>query len=97
MIDHPEIKLEITIEGDQLELFIRNTRPLLQYQATRQAGLGLKNVKKRLELLYPGQHVLNVISDPGSFSVLLKVSLNEYSISKTIAEELKLPQGYGMA
>jgi hypothetical protein len=97
MIDHPEIKMEITIEGEQLELFIRNTRPLQPDQAPRQAGLGLKNVKKRLELLYPGQHVLNIVSDPGSYSVLLKVSLNEYSLSKSLAAELKLPHDYVMA
>jgi two-component system LytT family sensor kinase len=40
------------------------------------SGIGLKNVRRRLELLYPGRHNLNIIDDPQRFSVELKMELS---------------------
>ena len=38
-------------------------------------GIGLKNVKRRLELLYPNQHELNITDDPDWFRVKLKLKV----------------------
>ena len=97
MIIHPEIIIDITIENNELVFFITNNKPLLPEPTPRQAGLGLKNVKKRLQLLYPRKHELNIVSESGSYSVLLKISLNEISISKTTTEELKHTLDYAIA
>lgn len=43
----------------------------LQYKK----GIGLKNVKRRLELLYPDTHELNTYDAEGSFLVVLKLDL----------------------
>lgn len=40
-------------------------------------GIGLKNVKKRLELLYPKKHQLETLADGNCFTVKLIIYLNE--------------------
>ena len=37
--------------------------------------MGLDNVKKRLALLYPNLHELNINDDKESYSILLKIKL----------------------
>ncbi|WP_319589793.1 histidine kinase [uncultured Draconibacterium sp.] len=39
-------------------------------------GIGIENVKKRLDLIYPGQHKLKIIDNTDTFKVLLQVQLN---------------------
>ena len=37
-------------------------------------GLGLHNLRRRLELLYPGRHALTVRTLPGEYAVTLELS-----------------------
>lgn len=39
------------------------------------SGIGLENVKKRLSLLFPGKHEMNVLRDENTFSVTLSIEL----------------------
>jgi two-component system, LytTR family, sensor kinase len=39
-------------------------------------GIGLVNVKRRLELLYPGKHELNIDSSETKFKVALNIHLS---------------------
>ena len=39
------------------------------------SGIGLENVKRRLNLLYPDQHELNLSEDKNTFSIVLSVAL----------------------
>jgi len=40
------------------------------------SGIGLENVKKRLQLLFPGKHNLNINSTSDTFTVSLEIELN---------------------
>ena len=40
-----------------------------------QSGIGLENVRQRLWLIYPGNHVLEISSDNVEFSVTLTINL----------------------
>ena len=40
------------------------------------SGIGIENVKKRLEILYPNKHELNITESETEFSVDLKIKLN---------------------
>lgn len=39
------------------------------------SGIGLENVKKRLNLLFPGSHILKIDTSGNSFDVLLEIDL----------------------
>jgi LytS/YehU family sensor histidine kinase len=38
-------------------------------------GIGLKNVRRRLELLYPDKHEIKIHDESDSFSVELKITV----------------------
>lgn len=42
---------------------------------TAPGGIGHKNVKRRLELIYPGKHTLNIVERPGTFKVMLSLNI----------------------
>lgn len=75
MLTHPWIKLEILIEDSHLYFTLSNSKPALTAEKTISKGLGLRNVKKRLSILYPGTHSLDIAEDVMSFNVSLKVPL----------------------
>ena len=75
MLTHPWVNLDITIGEENLHFNLSNSKPTLTGERTVTKGLGLNNVKKRLAILYPGMHSLNITEDVMSFSVSLKVPL----------------------
>jgi two-component system LytT family sensor kinase len=38
-------------------------------------GIGLRNVQRRLDLLYPGKHTLKIIEEPGIFKINLQLEI----------------------
>ena len=52
-----------------------NSRPAVSPTKYDAGGLGLANVKRRLELLYPGLHQLKIEEKKESFSVSLKITV----------------------
>jgi hypothetical protein len=40
------------------------------------SGIGLKNVRRWLELVYPGKHLLKIIKEDGKFTVNLEIDLS---------------------
>ena len=75
MLTHPWVNLDIIIEEQDLYFNLSNSKPTLTGEKTITKGLGLRNVKKRLAILYPGTHELNISDDVMSFSIELKVPL----------------------
>ena len=75
MLTHPWVNLDIVIEDQNLYFNLSNSKPASTGEDTVTKGLGLSNVKKRLSILYPGTHSLNITEDVMSFSVSLKVPL----------------------
>ena len=41
----------------------------------QQGGIGLTNVRRRLELLYPGKHELEIESNPDMYKVNFKLKI----------------------
>jgi two-component system, LytTR family, sensor kinase len=72
MLTHPWVGIDITIGEEVIHFNVANSKPaLVNNNVTK--GLGLKNVKKRLAILYPATHSLDITDDMMSFSVALKI------------------------
>ncbi|MEN7551290.1 histidine kinase [Rapidithrix thailandica] len=69
------IHLSFTIEGPQLVFKCENSKPNVVIQKKMTGGLGLKNIKRRLELLYPEHYSLNISDEQNTFTVDLKITL----------------------
>jgi two-component system, LytTR family, sensor kinase len=69
------LTVAVRLEADRhLDFHVRNTHQPLTGPA-EQGGVGLNNVRRRLELLYPGRHSL-VLSDAGGiFAAHLQIDL----------------------
>ena len=96
MLTNPWVKLRISVENNMLHFLIMNSRPIDEEPQLTKGNIGLKNVKKRLQLLYPGAHELNIVSELESFAVYLKIRL-EATKSAATKSGLKTPAVYEMA
>ncbi|MDN6280986.1 MAG: histidine kinase [Psychroflexus sp.] len=69
-----EIVISFEKIEDQLIFKCTNTKPLY-ISPKKQHGVGLENVKRRLNLLYPKQHVLTMVDEKTSYYINLKLPL----------------------
>lgn len=58
--------------SDKIDCTIENSKPL-QAQLKKKKGIGLENLEKRLQLLYPGKHQLEINEDTSRFTVHLQI------------------------
>ncbi|HTE24240.1 sensor histidine kinase [Flavitalea sp.] len=74
------IDMELRTWGKLILFSIRNSGNTSGYNGNdKNSGLGLQNVKKRLELLYPGAHDLHIEAAEHEFKVMLQVK-TKYSV-----------------
>lgn len=69
-----DIKIDIKTNGNTLDFYIVNS--VLHNNSTAK-GIGLKNIKKRLEMLYPNKHQLTINKSNQIFEVKLKITIDE--------------------
>ena len=78
--DSSQNKLYITIYNEpdsQIMVKVMNTYSDNTKQLDNSNGLGLKNMERRLELLYPGIHSLAKKRNGNSFEVILKIQKHD--------------------
>ena len=65
LVGQPEIGIDIrSVAADRLSMTVRNKyNPLIGSTDNRPPGIGLKNLRKRLELIYPGHFELNIVNN----------------------------------
>jgi two-component system LytT family sensor kinase len=71
------IEIELFAENSQLKFRVRNTDHSEDRQHLDKKGIGFNNVKRRLEMLYPGKYDLEINRKNGFYSILLKLTGNE--------------------
>ncbi len=76
-IDHARIHLQISSAHDQLAFTIRNDINPVPEKGKQRTRIGLKNVKKRLQILYPEKHSLQFSEANGIFTVTMTIALNK--------------------
>lgn len=73
MTEHPWMSMDLTVINNTLVMKLVNGTSTLQPPGT--PGIGIANVRKRLQLLYPQRHVLEISEEEGIFMVNLKIDL----------------------
>src|ERR1700761_6541721 len=63
-----QMLIEAKIEGDNIEFRVENSVPELKQVPQKAGGIGLENLKRRLDLLYPGKHSLRLEKNAGHFT-----------------------------
>lgn len=82
------IAMDLSFKEKQLFFKITNSISATHTAATeavRYSGIGLTNVKRRLDLVYPGVHQLTIGQDADRYEVKLELTLLE---SRDVAEQL---------
>jgi hypothetical protein len=75
ILEHPWIKLTIVVNNDNLYFELCNSKPSLTHVQNEKKGIGLSNVEKRLQLLYPKSHELIITNQETQFTVIMRVPL----------------------
>lgn len=70
-----EIRIDLRRSGNAFRMTVFNTCHVEYPTSLNGKGIGLKNVQRRLELLYPGRHNLEFCRAPGSFEVNLEITI----------------------
>jgi len=72
------VSIKTKIVETNLFFKIENSRnPILKKEESHSNGVGLKNVRKRLDLIYPEKHMLNIDEKEETFSVNLTLQLED--------------------
>jgi two-component system, LytTR family, sensor kinase len=67
------VNIDLKITGQQMQASITNFKNA--YEKDNSGGIGLQNVKKRLELIYGSKHQLDINNSNGMFNVNLQLPL----------------------
>lgn len=77
-LDDSWISIDLSKREENLTLKVENSKSIQNEQDDRfeyKQGIGLKNVKRRLEILYPAAYSLDIHESSESFLVVLKLNL----------------------
>lgn len=69
------INIDLAVQQRQLEFRTTNSCSQQAFTKDKTGGIGLKNVKRRLALLFPEKHQLKIQKNNGQFDVQLKIQL----------------------
>jgi sensor histidine kinase YesM len=74
------ITIEAKNENNQIHFSVENSVPTVtdwikETGSQPRNGIGLENLKRRLELLYPAQHTFTVIKKENSFFAAIQLQL----------------------
>ncbi|RME97305.1 MAG: histidine kinase [Bacteroidetes bacterium] len=71
------VDIKLLVDGNQLDFYIENSKgqTIPRSDNRPSGGIGLANVRRRLDLLYPGKYQLQVSNKPNTFAVQLSIDL----------------------
>jgi two-component system LytT family sensor kinase len=87
-LDFNWIKIRLSVNQQRLSFFVANSCPVkAATDVVRYGGIGLNNVRRRLELIYPGRYELSVKNTGTTFEANLQMELSELVIFETSRNE----------
>ncbi|WP_431127278.1 sensor histidine kinase [Flagellimonas flava] len=75
------IKIDLKLENQQMQFMVENSKATtdLEENLDSDKNIGLKNVRRRLDLFFPEKHELKILEEPDSFLVKLEIDLSDIS------------------
>lgn len=71
------VKIKLKVSGNDLCFEIENSKgSSVEPENSKYKGIGVENVKKRLDLIYSGSYSLEIVNSDKSYKVVLKLKLN---------------------
>jgi sensor histidine kinase YesM len=70
------VRLYFNIKGNKLDFCCENSKPVENAVRKKAGGIGLQNIKRRLALLYPDGHVLEINDEKTKYIVKLTLFFN---------------------
>ena len=77
MLEQPWISLHITLDNTQMQMKLLNGKMNTPEERKYNTGIGIQNVKKRLDLVYAGKSSLTITNEEEVFIVNLKIELEQ--------------------
>ena len=71
------LNIVATVNGNKIEFIVENSLPTLKNTGIKTGGIGLENLKRRLDLLYPGKHTLNLENTNLNFKATLSLEYEQ--------------------
>jgi two-component system, LytTR family, sensor kinase len=72
------VQIHILIENNEVNMYVENSKaekqPMMEHK--RSGGIGLVNVKRRLDILYPKLYQLDIYDNPNTYGVNLWMKLD---------------------
>jgi hypothetical protein len=90
VLENPWISLTVSVYGQQLDMKLINGKDPGADDSN--AGIGIANVRKRLDLLYPHQHELTIVNEEDVYVVNLSIKLilaGKYDIKEPDNEQFQ--------
>ena len=69
------VEISLKPHGDRLLFSCRNSRPEIKHDENMKGGVGLSNVRRRLDLLFPGNYTLDIKEQEDTYTVCLDIPL----------------------
>jgi sensor histidine kinase YesM len=89
MIEQPWLSLRVTLEKDRMYMKLMNGKTN-EIVNNDYKGIGIMNVRKRLDLLYPGRHELTITDEEDVYIVNLWLQLEKLPLTKKETGSFKL-------
>ncbi len=84
---HTPSKIDINIMVDKHELRLTTHNPILNDNGNpdKKAGIGIKNCRQRLQLLYPKRHKLSISDNGVEYDIELVIQLKQSKLKEDLA------------
>lgn len=78
MVEHPVIDISINVDADTHLMHFKVTNKVSPMDVSKDnnSGIGISNVRRRLAILYPGKHNLDIVNEGEIFTIELSIYLS---------------------
>ncbi len=77
LVSNAYVDVKLSCSSSQIEMHVKNSKSpsVPKNEFRKNGGIGLHNVRRRLDILYPGNHELTITESPAEYSVELKINI----------------------